>query len=171
MPATERSPSAAAAGTLDGLTGSSTTDSLRILRSPAASPRRRAAWLVGAAVAVLSLAGCGGGAYLSYEVGGGYVDTRGPSVQISALPPSVPAGAALVLGATAIDPDGISEVSLYRIDGNGFATFLATDRFPPYEWTTLIPADGRPSVSYFARATDGRGFVGDSPVVTSAVRY
>jgi hypothetical protein len=130
---------------------------------------RLAAVLLAAVTA--SLVGCGGGLYLSYEFPIGVVDDRAPSVQISALPASVPAGAALILGATAVDEDGIAEVSLYRIDGNGFATFLAADRSPPFEWTTLIPGDGRPTVSYFARAVDGRGRVGDSAVVTAGIRY
>jgi hypothetical protein len=127
----------------------------------------RLAAAVGAAV---SLVGCGGGLYLGYEWGGGWSDDGPPRVAISALPAVVEPGGLLILGANASDGDGIAEVSLYRVDGE-FATLMATDRQAPWQWQTVIPGDGRRSVSYFARAVDGSGRIGDSGVVSAAVRF
>lgn len=131
------------------------------------STRRRLA-LLGSLALAGALTGCGGGLYLTVPIGG--YDDRPPAVAISPLPSFVQPGGVLTLGAAASSDWGISEVAFYRIDGR-FATFLGADAFPPYQWSTTIPGDGRGEVAYFARATDGAGRVGDSAVVAAPIAY
>jgi len=118
-----------------------------------------------AAIALL-LAGCGGGLYLGW---GDCCDSGAPSVSITTAQTSVAAGGSLHVVAAAADNDsGIDEVAFYRVDG-GIDTRLGSDGSAPYAWDVPVPADGRSSVSVFARARDGAGNTADSNRLTIAV--
>lgn len=130
-------------------------------------PLRR--WsLVGLVTASAVLAGCGGGVYLTVPIGG--YDEPPPSVALSPLPAVVQPGGVLTLGAATSSVYAIEDVAFYRIDG-GRSTFLGADAFPPYQVTTGIPGDGRPSVAYFAQVRDVAGRVGESRVVAAPIVY
>lgn len=140
-------------------------------RHPAVS-RRRLARLAAALTAAGALAGCGGGLYLGYEWGGDW-DDGPPRVSLSPLPSPVQGGGTLVLGAAASDADGVVRVEFWRFEAAGWL-LLGSVSTPPtgsstYQWTTVVPRDGRPSVSYLARAWDRTGRSGDSGVVSAAV--
>lgn len=125
--------------------------------------------LLAGLVSASVLTGCGGGLYLTVPVGG--PDSSGPpAVALSPLPGFVQPGGVLTLGAAASSSWGIDQVAFYRIDGNR-ATFLGADSSPPFQWSTVIPGDGRGQVAYFASATDGAGRVADSQVVAAPVVY
>ena len=112
------------------------------------------------------LAGCGGGLYLGW---GDCCDSGAPSVSITTAQTSVAAGGSLHVVAAAADNDsGIDEVAFYRVDG-GIDTRLGSDGSAPYAWDVPVPADGRSSVSVFARARDGAGNTADSNRLTIAV--
>lgn len=115
--------------------------------------------------ATLLLAGCGGGVY----IGWGNWDDGAPSVSITTAQTSVPAGGTLHVVAAASDNDsGIDEVAFYRVDGNT-DTRLGSDGAMPYEWNVIVPADGRATLSVFARARDGAGNTADSNLLTVSV--
>jgi hypothetical protein len=116
--------------------------------------------------AALLLAGCGGGIYIGW---GDYDDDGAPSVSITTAQTSVPAGGTLRVVAAASDDDsGIDEVAFYRVDGS-LDTRLGSDGSAPYEWNVPVPADGRTTVSVFARARDGAGNTADSSLLTVSV--
>lgn len=116
--------------------------------------------------ATLLLAGCGGGLYIGW---GDYDDDGAPSVSITTAQTSVPAGGTLRVVAAASDDDsGIDEVAFYRVDG-ATDTRLGSDGSVPYEWNVPVPADGRTTVSVFARARDGAGNTANSSLLTIAV--
>jgi hypothetical protein len=118
-----------------------------------------------ALAATLLLAGCGGGVY----IGWGNWDDGAPSVSITTAQTSVPAGGTLHVVAAASDNDsGIDEVAFYRVDGNA-DTRLGSDGAVPYEWNVIVPADGRTTLSVFARARDGAGNTADSNLLTVSV--
>jgi len=118
------------------------------------------------AAITLLLAGCGGGLYLGW---GDCCDSGAPSVSITTAQTSVAAGGSLHVVAAAADNDsGIDEVAFYRVDG-GIDTRLGSDGSAPYAWDVPVPADGRSSVSVFARARDGAGNTADSNRLTIAV--
>lgn len=118
------------------------------------------------AAITLLLAGCGGGLYLGW---GDCCDSGAPSVSITTAQTSVAAGGSLHVVAAASDNDsGIDEVAFYRVDG-GIDTRLGSDGSAPYAWDVPVPADGRSSVSVFARARDGAGNTADSNRLTIAV--
>jgi hypothetical protein len=121
------------------------------------------------AVAVLVLAGCGGGFFLGIEIGDDF-DGSFPAVQLATSADRAPPGATVQLVAAASDPSGIDNVAFYQFDSgsSGAATLLGADGSAPFQWDAVIPA-GVTSVSYFARATDGFGNQADSEVVTVAV--
>lgn len=122
--------------------------------------------LAATAAITLLLAGCGGGLYLGW---GDCCDSGAPSVSITTAQTSVAAGGSLHVVAAASDNDsGIDEVAFYRVDG-GSDTRLGSDGSAPYEWDVPVPADGRSSVSVFARARDGAGNTADSNRLTIAV--
>lgn len=115
--------------------------------------------------AMLLLAGCGGGIYLGW----GDYDDGAPSVSITTAQTSVPAGGTLRVVAAASDDDsGIDEVAFYRVDGS-VDTRLGSDGSAPYEWNVPVPADGRTTVSVFARARDGAGNTANSSLLTVSV--
>lgn len=114
--------------------------------------------------ATLLLAGCGGSLY----IGWGDWDDGGPSVSITTAQTSVVAGGVLYVVAAASDDSGIDEVAFYRVDGS-VDTRLGSDGSPPYEWNVPVPADGRTSVTVFARARDGAGNTADSNRLTVPV--
>ena len=117
--------------------------------------------------ATLLLAGCGGGLYIGW--GGDCCDAGPPSVSITTAQTSVPAGGTLRVVAAASDNEsGIDEVAFYRVDG-GSSTRLGSDGAAPYEWDVAVPADGRATVSVFARARDGAGNTADSNRLTVTV--
>lgn len=118
------------------------------------------------AAITLLLAGCGGGLYLGW---GDCCDSGAPSVSITTAQTSVAAGGSLHVVAAASDNDsGIDEVAFYRVDG-GSDTRLGSDGSAPYEWDVPVPADGRSTISVFARARDGAGNTADSNRLTIAV--
>lgn len=122
--------------------------------------------LAAIAAITLLLAGCGGGLYLGW---GDCCDSGAPSVSITTAQTSVAAGGSLHVVAAAADNDsGIDEVAFYRVDG-GIDTRLGSDGSAPYAWDVPVPADGRSSVSVFARARDGAGNTADSNRLTIAV--
>ncbi|MBS0437389.1 Ig-like domain-containing protein [Piscinibacter sp.] len=122
--------------------------------------------LAATAAITLLLAGCGGGLYLGW---GNCCDGGAPSVSITTAQTSVAAGGSLRVVAAASDSDsGIDEVAFYRVDG-GADTRLGSDGSAPYAWDVPVPADGRSSVSVFARARDGAGNTADSNRLTIAV--
>lgn len=113
------------------------------------------------------LTSCGGGIYLGYD--GRDFDDRPPSVELAAAPTSARAGATISLVAAASDDRGIDNVAFYRIDASGNALLLGSDGVAPYTWDTTLPGTGQSSVSYLARATDGRGQRTDSAAVSVSV--
>lgn len=118
-------------------------------------------------LAPLLLAGCGGGVYIGW--GGDGDDDGAPSVSITSAQSSVAAGGVLRVAAAASDDDsGIDSVAFYRIDG-GIAQRLGSDGSEPYQWDIAVPADGRTTVSVFARARDGAGNEADSARLTVTV--
>jgi len=122
--------------------------------------------LAAIAAITLLLAGCGGGLYLGW---GDCCDSGAPSVSITTAQTSVAAGGSLhVVAATSDNDSGIDEVAFYRVDG-GTDTRLGSDGSAPYAWDVPVPADGRSSVSVFARARDGAGNTADSNRLTIAV--
>jgi hypothetical protein len=115
-------------------------------------------------LAPLLLAGCGGGVYIGWGSDG--VDDGAPSVSITSAQGSVAAGGVLRVAAAAADDDsGIDSVAFYRLDG-GIAQRLGSDGSEPYQWDVPVPADGRTTVSVFARARDGAGNESDSARLT-----
>ncbi len=115
--------------------------------------------------ATLLLAGCGGGLYIGW---GDYDDDGAPSVSITTAQTSVVAGGTLRVVAAASDDSGIDEVAFYRVDG-ATDTRLGSDGSAPYEWNVPVPADGRTTVSVFARARDGAGNTATSSLLTVPV--
>jgi len=113
--------------------------------------------------ACVVMAGCGGGVYLDF---GG--DDLPPVVDLSAASSSARAGDSVRLAAAAADENGIDHVSFYRYDGNT-AVRLGSDDSSPYDWQLLVPADGRNSVTVFARAVDFADNVTDSRWVTISI--
>jgi Bacterial Ig domain len=111
--------------------------------------------------ATLVLAACGGGFFV--EIGDGF-DDGPPSVSLVAGATSVQAGQTLRLVAAAADSNGIDAVAFFRLDGNS-AVLLGSDGREPYEWSVLVPGDGRATLRLFARATDGFGNRADSEVI------
>jgi hypothetical protein len=107
--------------------------------------------------------GCGGGLYLTL----GSVDNP-PSVSLAASPASAARGDAIGLIAAASDDYRVVEVAFYRVDSGG-DTLLGRDSSAPYALTTVIPAGASGAVSYFARATDDAGQVGESQTVSVVV--
>lgn len=124
--------------------------------------RTRAA-VAGVWVAAL-LAGCGGGIYLDF----GDFDDLAPVVELAAGSQSAFAGDSVHLVAAAADENGIDHVSFFRYDGNT-AVRLGFDSSSPYDWQLLVPADGRTSVTVFARAVDNAGNTNDSNLVTISI--
>ena len=115
---------------------------------------------------VLLLGGCGGGLYIGW---GDYGDGMPPSVSITTAQDSVAASGTLHVVAAASDNDsGIDEVAFYRFDDNT-AVRLGSDGAPPYAWDVPVPADGRSTISVFARARDGAGNSADSAVLSMSV--
>lgn len=116
-------------------------------------------------IAPLLLAGCGGGLYIGW---GGDDDDGDPSVSITSAQSSVAAGGVLRVAAAASDDSGIDSVAFYRLDGEA-ATRLGSDGSEPYQWDIAVPADGRTTVTVFARARDGWGNEADSTRLTVPV--
>ncbi len=114
----------------------------------------------------LLLAGCGGGIYIGW---GDWNDDGAPSVSITTAQTGVAAGGVLhVVAAASDDGSGIDSVAFYRLDG-GVAVRLGSDGSEPYEWDVVAPADGRTTLSVFARARDGAGNEADSALLTVMV--
>jgi hypothetical protein len=93
-----------------------------------------------------------------------------PSVSLVSSVTEIHAGQTLRLAAaaTAFSANRIDVVTFYRWDGN-IAVQLGSDRQAPYKLAATAPTDGRASVSYFARAWDDSGDVGESQAVTVSV--
>src|SRR4051812_31851729 len=122
------------------------------------------AGLVFSLVAAALVAGCGGG--ISIGIGGDFGDDVPPPVSVASAATTVRAGQAVRFIAAASDADsGIDNVSFYRLDGNS-GILLGTDVSSPYEIETIAPADGRTSLTIFARAQDRDGNRADSLTVT-----
>ena len=122
------------------------------------------AGLASSLVAAALLSGCGGG--VSIGIGGFFGDDVPPSVSVAATATTVRAGQAVRFVAAASDADsGIDNVSFYRLDGNN-GVLLGTDLTAPFEIETIAPADGRTTLTIFARAQDREGNWADSLAVT-----
>lgn len=133
-----------------------------------AAARRRRGWLA-TLTCVAALAGCGGGLYLGFDLGG--PGDRPPSVALSAAVSEAPAGAIVRLAAAATDDFGVDAVAFYRQEAAGPDTLLGTDPVQPYQLDTVIPASPAGTVwRYFARAFDGAGQHNDSALVEITVR-
>ena len=115
------------------------------------------------------LAGCGGGLYLGFELGGGFGDT--PAVDLAVSPAAARAGDAVQLVAAASDRDGIDDVRFYRVESDGSRTLLGSDGVAPFEWSVVVrAADAAAGVLRLqAVARDGVGDTGDSAVRVIAV--
>ncbi len=113
----------------------------------------------------LALAGCGGGLY--FELGSGF-GTRPPSVTLTTAAEQVAPGQTVRFVAAASDDTGIDNVALYRVDGTG-AVLLGQQTGPSFEWQVTAPADGRTTLTVFARATDLDGNRTDSTAVSIPV--
>lgn len=113
------------------------------------------------------LSACGGGVYLEL---GDSPNHMPPSVSLVSSVTEIYAGQTLRLAAaaTAGSTNRINVVTFYRWDGN-IAVQLGSDPQAPYEMAATAPTDGRASVSYFARAWDDSGDVGESQTVTVSV--
>jgi hypothetical protein len=116
------------------------------------------------------LSACGGGVYL--ELGDDPNHTP-PSVSLVSSVSEIHAGQTLRLAAAATAASTnrinvINVVTFYRWDGH-IAVQLGSDRQAPYEVAATAPTDGRASVSYFARAWDDSGEVGESQTITVSV--
>jgi hypothetical protein len=120
-----------------------------------------------ALVAPLAFAACGGGISFGIGIGDGFDDFP-PSVSIAAAVDTIQAGQMLTLVAAAADENGIDDVVFFRVDGGTF-TALGSDGSRPYEWTTVVPTDGRTELIVFARARDNAGNTADSEPITIAV--
>jgi hypothetical protein len=123
-------------------------------------------WHAAAAAAIAAaaiLGGCYGGLYLTL----GPVDNP-PSVSLAASPASAARGETISLIAAASDDYRVAEVAFYRVDAGG-NTLLGRDSSAPYAIDTVIPPGAGSAVSYFARATDDAGQVGESPPVSVVV--
>jgi len=95
-------------------------------------------------------------------------DGQAPSISLAAATTSVTAGQSLRFVAAASDGDGIDSVAFYRVDASG-PVLLGSDTAEPYQWDVVAPADGRTTLSVFARATDNIGDQTDSATVTVTV--
>lgn len=113
------------------------------------------------------LSACGGGVYL--ELGDNPNHTP-PSVSLVSSVTEIRGGQTIRLAAaaTAFSANRIDVVTFYRWDGS-IAVQLGSDQQAPYEMAATAPSDGRASVSYFARAWDDSGDVGESQTVTVSV--
>lgn len=118
-----------------------------------------------ALASALFLAACGGGVWLGF--GDGFDDFP-PVVNLAAAVVSVQAGQSARFVAAASDENGIDEVAFYRVDATE-SVLVARDTTAPYEAMVPAPADGRTTLSVFARATDDFGNQADSAVVTITV--
>jgi len=112
--------------------------------------------LLGALLGTFS--GCGGGIVIG--LGNGF-DNTPPSVSVALPAGPVRAGDTLHVSAAAADNDGIDTVAFYRVD-SGRAVLLGSVGSEPYGWDLTVPADGRTTLSVFARATDWTGNRADS---------
>jgi hypothetical protein len=119
------------------------------------------------AVAAAALGGCGGSISFGIGIGNGFDETP-PTVSISTPVTTIQAGQQLTLVAAASDDSGIDDVAFYRVDG-GIFTALGSDGRSPYEWTTVVPSDGRTTLVVFARARDNVGNTADSASITITV--
>ena len=128
---------------------------------------RRATAALAALAAAASLAACGGGIYVGW--GDDDFDDFDPVVSVAAAAASVRAGESARFVAAASDENGIDEVAFYRLDAGNSAVLIGRDTSVPYEMLVSAPADGRTSLSVFARATDRSGRQGDSAAVSIPV--
>jgi hypothetical protein len=111
----------------------------------------------------LLLGGCNAGLYLTL----GPVDNP-PSVSLAASPAVAAPGDSISLVAAATDDYRVVEVAFYRVDVGG-STLLGRDSGSPYAFVTTIPAGASGAVTFFARATDDAGQVGQSQAITVLV--
>jgi len=117
--------------------------------------------VLAAAACAAVLGACGGGIYFGF-------DDVPPAVNVTTAASSVAAGQSVRFVAAAADESGIDHVSFYRLDADA-PVLLGSDPAEPYEWNVVAPADGRSSLSVFARATDNNGNQADSATVTITV--
>lgn len=117
-----------------------------------------------AAAAATLLGACNAGVYLTL----GPADNP-PGVSLAASPAIASRGDSISLVAAASDDYRVVEVAFYRVDVGG-NTLLGRDSSAPYALVTAVPAGASGEVSYFARATDDAGQVGQSQTVAVVVR-
>ena len=112
----------------------------------------------------LGLAACGG----SISLGFGHYDDDAPSVSLAVSPTSAARGDTLRLLAAASDDYAVVVVEFYRVDPGG-TTLLGSDRAPPYQFDTVVPAGAGANLQYIARAVDDAGQRTDSAAAVVVV--
>jgi len=116
-------------------------------------------------VALLALAGCGGGLWVG--IGDGFDDP--PSVNLAASPNAARSGEPVRLAAAASDDFGIDHVAFFRLESDGSALLLGTDTAAPYQLDVAMPTTTANMVQFFARAVDDRDQASDSALVGVSV--
>ena len=127
--------------------------------------RSRFVLVTACSCATLALAACGGG--VSFGFGDAFDDP--PDVNMTTSVDSAHAGDTVRLAAAASDDFGIDRVEFFRVESDGTATRLATDKSAPYQFDTTMPDTTDQSVDYFARAVDDIGQASDSRRVSVSV--
>ena len=120
-------------------------------------------------LAVLGLAGCGGGIY----IGLGYGDDldQPPAVALTASASEALPGATVRLAAAATDDFGVDEVQFMRRNDDGSDSALGSDGSAPYQLDITVPAVPAGTVlRYLARAVDRARQSTDSSLVSITVR-
>jgi hypothetical protein len=128
--------------------------------------RRFPSWRSALALAApLALASCGGS--LSFGFGTGF-DDMPPSISVTSNVTTVQAGQSVTVVAAAADENGVVDVRFYRDDG-GVANLICTDESEPFQCTVIAPADGRTSMTVFARARDPDDNTSQSAAIAIAI--
>ncbi len=94
----------------------------------------------------------------------GPVDKTGPTVKLTVSPMTVTSAGTVQFDVTATAPSGIAKVTIDQ-DGDSFATFTS----PPYSGKLSVSAADNGVYSFKAIATDSRGNVGTSSIVSLTI--
>lgn len=94
----------------------------------------------------------------------GVVDKTGPTVKLTVSPMTVTSAGNVHFNVTATDPSGISKVTIFQDTGT-FATFTSL----PYSGSVSVTSADNGVYAFKATATDTKGNVGTSAVVTLTI--
>lgn len=94
----------------------------------------------------------------------GVVDKTGPTVKLTIAPTTVTSAGNVQFNVTATDPSGISKVTIVQ-DADTFATFTSL----PYSGSVSVDSTDNGVYSFKATATDTKGNVGTSAIVTLTI--